>query len=189
MTLITVTPPATEPVTAADLRDQVRQDFTGDSAFMDSCIASARAFVEAHIRQRLITQTVQFRRDGLGGVIALPVWPIQAVTEISYLDASGVEQVLAADLWRVRRSVRPYQIIPAHLASWPSVLPDLDTVGITMTVGYGASGADVPPDIIAAIKSMAAHLYENREAVASGQVGAELPLGVRDMLSPHILWL
>jgi uncharacterized phiE125 gp8 family phage protein len=188
MTLITVTPPAVEPVTLDEMKAQVRQDFSNDDVFLSSCIVAARAFVENFTRRRLITQVVEFRRDGLGGVIRLPVAPIQSVTSITYLDSANTEQVLATDLWRVRKSVDPWQIIPAHLVTWPTVLPDLDTVGITMTVGYGDAGSDVPADIRAALKSMAAHFYENREGVIVGTSAAEMPLAVRDLLMPHVLW-
>lgn len=189
MTLTTITPAAVEPVLVADLKAQVRQDFAVDDAILTRMLASARAFVENYTRLRLITQEVEFRRDGLGGLIDLPIGPVQEVTEITYLDSAGGSQVLAPELWRVRKTVFPWQIIPAHLATWPSVLPDFDTVGITMTVGFGDAGSDVPPDIIGAILSMAAHLYEHREAVVSGAAVAQLPLGVQDMLRPHILWV
>jgi uncharacterized phiE125 gp8 family phage protein len=189
MSLITITKPEIEPVSLEELQDQVRQNFAVDAALLASCGAAARAHVEAFTRLRLIEQVVELRRDGLGGVIRLPVAPVMSVDEISYLDCAGEEQVLATGLWRVRRSVMPWQIIPAHLATWPTVLPDLDTVGIRMTVGFGPAASDVPEDLRAAIKSLAAHFYENREAVVIGAGAAELPLGVRDMLLPHVLWV
>jgi len=88
----------------------------------------------------------------------------------------------------MRRSVMPFEVIPTPNAVWPAVLADLDTVGIVLTVGYGPDPEDVPEDFRAAIRGLAAHYYANREAV-SPDAGPELPLGVRDLLLPNVLWL
>lgn len=189
MTLITTQKPTVEPVTLAELKAQVRQDFAADDVFLASCGVAARMFVENFTRLRLVSQEVEFRRDGLGGVIRLPVAPVLSVDQIAYLDTGGTSRILAADQWRLRRSVTPWQIIPAHLVAWPDVLPDLDTVGITMTVGFGEAADDVPQDIRAAIKALAAHYYAHREAVISGVSAVETPLGIRDMLLPHVMWV
>ena len=188
MTLITLTAPAVEPVTVAEMRDQVRQDSTAEDALLASYIRAARVRVEGFTRRRLISQEVEFRRDGLGGVIRLPVDPVISLDQITYLDTAGTEQVLSGSLYRMRRSVMPFEVIPTPNAVWPAVLADLDTVGIVLTVGYGPDPEDVPEDFRAAIRGLAAHYYANREAV-SPDAGPELPLGVRDLLLPNVLWL
>jgi hypothetical protein len=40
----------------------------------------------------------------------------------------------------------------------------------------------VPADLLAAIKQLAAHLYENREATVVGVSASELPFGVWDVV-------
>lgn len=183
MALITITPPAVEPLSLPQIREYLRQDFSDEDGTMNACIRAARQRVESFTRRRLITQVVEYRRDGLGGTIRLPVAPVVAVTEITYLDSGGQKQVLSSDLWRVRNSVSPVQVIPGHLATWPSVLPDLDTVGITMTVGYGDTGADVPGDILMAISGLAAVYYDHRPATG------DMPAAVRDLIEPYVLWV
>jgi hypothetical protein len=46
----------------------------------------------------------------------------------------------------------------------------------------------VPPPIIEAIKLLAAHLYENREASLVGVTSEDLPLGLWDLITPYRAW-
>lgn len=46
----------------------------------------------------------------------------------------------------------------------------------------------VPAGVIEAIKMLAAHLYENREASLVGITSAELPFGLMDLLTPYREW-
>jgi uncharacterized phage protein (predicted DNA packaging) len=43
-------------------------------------------------------------------------------------------------------------------------------------------------DVKEAVKQLAAHFYENREAVLLGVSAQELPLGVYQLLAPHRMW-
>lgn len=187
MTLIEVTGPAAEPVTLAEAKAQCRIDTSDEDVYLEGLIKAARRAVERFLRRRLVTQTVEYRRSGLGRSIALPIAPVQAVTSVSYLDLAGVEQTLAADQYRLARSSSPFSLVPAHGVVWPSVLGGEDTVGIRLTVGYGDAGADVPPDIKAAVLMLIAHFDEHREA--TGPAVSEIPFGVSQLLMPHVLWV
>jgi uncharacterized phage protein (predicted DNA packaging) len=46
----------------------------------------------------------------------------------------------------------------------------------------------VPAPVKEAIRQLAAHLYENREASLSGVTAQELPFGVIDLLTPYREW-
>lgn len=46
----------------------------------------------------------------------------------------------------------------------------------------------VPPGLVEAIKMLAAHLYENREASLVGVTSAELPFGLMDLITPYRQW-
>jgi hypothetical protein len=56
------------------------------------------------------------------------------------------------------------------------------------------TGADWPPDdpvpgaLKEAIRQLAAHLYENREASLVGITATELPFGLLDLLAPYRAW-
>lgn len=44
------------------------------------------------------------------------------------------------------------------------------------------------PDVCEAVRQLAAHFYENREAVLVGVNAQELPMGVYQLLLPHRDW-
>lgn len=46
----------------------------------------------------------------------------------------------------------------------------------------------VPPGVIEAVKMLAAHLYENREASLIGVTSAELPFGLMELIGPYRFW-
>jgi len=189
MNLITIDPPAAEPVTLPEAKAQCRVTSAHEDAQFAIFIQAARERVEGFLRKRLITQTVEMRRTGLGGCIILPIAPIASVTGITYLDTANEEQTLDPALYRLAADKVPAQIVPAHLAVWPATLPDVDTVGITMTVGYGDAPANVPADIRVALLMLIEHYFYNRGAVTTGGAAAEIPEGVTQLLSRHILWI
>ena len=54
--------------------------------------------------------------------------------------------------------------------------------------GTWPPAAPVPNALLEAIKLLAAHLYENREASLVGVTSQELPLGLFDLLGPYRAW-
>jgi uncharacterized phage protein (predicted DNA packaging) len=56
-------------------------------------------------------------------------------------------------------------------------------------VGEPFAGLDpFPAAISEAVLQLAAHLYENREAVLVGVSASELPFGVVDLIRPYRVW-
>lgn len=193
MVITELSGPAAEPLTLAEAKNHSRVDDDGQDSVIERCIAAARASVERYLRKRLITQQVRLTLDGFGGgwskATRLSVAPIQSVDQVEYLDAAGSWQTLAPERYRLIGSAIPPELWPEYGESWPTPRPDVATVRIDLTVGYGDTGSDVPPDIRQAVALLAGHYFEHREAVISGTTAAQIPLGVRDMLSAHRLWV
>jgi len=181
--------PAVEPVTVAEAKLHCRVDGTAFDDAFDRLIKASRRHVERFLHRRLITQTVQLRLSGLGRAITLPIGPVQSIESITYLDTANVSQTLAADQYRLDMASVPNRIVPAHLVTWPSVLPDVDTVAVNAVVGYGDAADDVPDDIREAILKIVAFWHDNPEAVVTGAIATELPLAFRAMLVPYVLWV
>jgi uncharacterized phage protein (predicted DNA packaging) len=64
---------------------------------------------------------------------------------------------------------------------------------IAAFTGAEFAGEDWPPDPVPgalkeAIRQLAAHLYENREASLVGITASELPFGLLDLLAPYRAW-
>ncbi len=189
MVLRVISAPGAEPVSLAEAKAQCRAaDFDDDDAEISAMIVAARTRAETVLRRRLITQTLEFRCSGLGRSLRLPIAPIQSISSITYLDTANVQQTLATDQYRLDISQVPSRIVPAYLSVWPSVLPDVDTVAVQFVAGYGDTGADVPADIKAAVLMLIGHFYKNREATSATGLD-EMPLGPRDLLLPHVVWV
>jgi uncharacterized phiE125 gp8 family phage protein len=190
--LVTVTPPASDPLSLAEAKAHLRVTGTEEDGLLAGYILAAREFVENATHRRLVTQTLDFTvDDGWPCVIArgyyrsrieLPIQPVASVTSISYVDGSGATQTLASNQYVVRTDGPVAFIEPAYGVSWPSVR--CQTAAITVRFVAGTAVADVPNPLMQAIRLLVAHANENREAVANGTF-TEVPLGVEGYLSPY----
>ena len=80
------------------------------------------------------------------------------------------------------------ELIPVTGKVWPYALFEPDSVRVSCTVGYGNQAEHVPPEFVAAVQLLVGHYFENREAVLVGVTGADLPMGVKDILMPQVIW-
>jgi len=195
MALTTITPPSVEPLLVSDdafKAQHLRVDHDEDDGVLAEYIAAARVHVEAYTRRRLITQAVRLTLDGFGcdgrAPVLLPVAPVQSVDVVRYMDRSGTWQVLAADQYRLTASRQPVELWPIYGTAWPVPRLDAAVVEIDMTVGYGAAGSDVEPQLLQALRMLVAHWYENR-AAASIKAVSPVPMGVEALLNPHRFWV
>lgn len=106
--------------------------------------------------------------------VDLPMGPVSALGDVSYLDSEGAEQTYA-DARLVGSSV-----FPAVNGSWPTAY---EQASVEFTAGLAS--ADEAPELVAAAKLLLGHLYENREAVNVGNITTELPLGVQALIDTY----
>lgn len=52
-----------------------------------------------------------------------------------------------------------------------------------------ADATDIPAPVDEAVRQLAAHLYENREASLVGVTAQSLPFGMLDLLDPYRAWV
>jgi uncharacterized phiE125 gp8 family phage protein len=174
---------------------QLRISSNAQTAYEDEVDMVAAAAISAidgpagMIGRALLTQQWQATfDDGFPPVIEIALPPIQSVDSITYVDADGNTQTLATDAYRLT-GVGAWltEIAPAFGTSWPATRCEREAVKVTFTAGYGDDIDSLPASILQAIRLIAAHLFENREAVALFErSGAflELPMGARDLLRP-----
>jgi uncharacterized phiE125 gp8 family phage protein len=159
--LVLVTPPAVEPLTAAEAKARLNIGAEVSDEVMNAYITAARQRIDGAdgwLGRAINTQTWQGKADTFpscdGGRIYIPLPPLQTVT-IKYLDAAGSTVTLTDGVdYRLVQAQRPY-ILP--LSSWPSVT-GIDGVTIEFVAGYGSAGADVPEPIRTAVALGAGHL-------------------------------
>jgi uncharacterized phiE125 gp8 family phage protein len=89
----------------------------------------------------LVTQTWEWKVDRFwGGIIRVPLPPLQSVGSITYIDPNGDTQTLATSVYNVLDTNNPTRAGRIELAygeSWPSTRHQADAVTITFTAGYG----------------------------------------------------
>lgn len=159
---------------------------TGD-AEVQALIKAARQVVETHTGLALLTQTWDDKRNGLGGRMRLTKRPLQSVSSITYVDGLGLTQTLAASNYEVAKGgAENYPLIGlTPTGNWPVVEDGLEKATVRAVFGFGDSAADVPADLVAAVKLMAGHLYNNREATSAGVTVTEMPLAYRALIAPY----
>jgi uncharacterized phiE125 gp8 family phage protein len=148
----------------------------------DTLIAALRDaavdFVERRSSLFLRPRTgVIWHGAGFGPMMKLGRGPVTAVTAVSYRDRAGATVNLVADDWRVGPGGR---LLPAYGKAWPSDVGG--GVMVTFSAGF-TSVATEAPALISAVRMMLAHLYDNREAVVTGTITSEVPMGVAQMIS------
>ena len=184
--VVQTVPPASEPVTVAEVKAQARIDISDDDTLLASYIKGARQQVETETGRQLLTATWVYRADAFPrcGYIALPKPPLLTVTALAYVDSAGVTQTWGSSNYRVDLYDDPGTVRLAYGVSWPSTRSQFDAVQLTYTAGYGATAASVPEPLRLAILLWVAHLYEHREAVSERELYA-MPLGVERLVWPY----
>lgn len=189
MHIETTVGPAAEPLSTAEAKAHLRVDLSDEDALIGAAVIAARTYVENFTRLRLITQTVKVITTGWGGWgLTLPVRPVQSIEQVRYkntLDGSFTEWPSAN--YQLVRTMSPARIAPAYGLTWPTPRSDFDNVEVTFIAGFGDASTDIPGDIVAAVKLLTAHFYENRQNELAGNMISKLTLGADRLLMPHVL--
>lgn len=154
------TPPAGEPVTAAEVKAQAIVDHTDDDGLIARLIEAARSYVEAYCGIRLAKRTLTITCDGFGDFDRLPEAPVQSISAIKYIDPTGDEQTLAGTVYDLRQCADGLEAAIALKPGqrWPATQPG-SRVTVTALVGYET----VPAAIKHAMLMWIAEAYANRE--------------------------
>lgn len=152
-------------------------------------IAAAREYAEGYQGRALVTQDWDLFLDAFPEVpFKMPLPPLQSVTTIKYTDTQAVELEFAAANYQYDADSSLGRIALKYGKSWPSVtLQTMNGVAIRFKCGYGDAAEDVPEKTRLAIKLLAAHFYENREATDI-KAHPEVPFAVHSLLGLERIW-
>lgn len=199
-----VTPPTAEPVALADAKAHLRVDaaVTEDDALITLMIAAVRQYAEQLTACSLLTQQWRLVLDAFPGpslmgvpagvpfslpghAILLEKGPVQSIDAIIYTAMDGNDQTLAPQTYVADLSGTLVRITPRFGQIWPITLPQIGSVQVFFTAGYG-SAADVPAGLVQWIKLRLGTLYDNREDVVTGKNVKVDPLPFVDrLLDPY----
>lgn len=187
MPLIDISGPAGEPVTSAEVKAAARIDGSEFDAQIAIIIPALRRQAEARLGRRLITQTVELVLDAFPVAdIDLKLPDVQSIASVKYIDAAGVEQTLASNLYSLDSDSTPCWLLPAYGTAWPATLATANAVRVRFIVGYGATAAEVPDDIRLWMVAHAAQVLRIPEGITQGDL-RELPF-VDHLLDAHRVW-
>jgi len=175
MTLILITAPIEEPVTLAEAKAHCKAtDSTDEDTLISSLIIAARQQAEHRLGRALCTQTLELVLDQFPEGFKLINPPVISVTSIKYIDTAGVQQTLNPADYSLDKDSEPGWLVPAYGLAWPDTREVPNAVRARYVAGYGAAAA-VPQTIKAWMLMAISTMYNQREAIITGTVVAEVP--------------
>ncbi|MGX7926464.1 head-tail connector protein [Tsuneonella sp. HG094] len=118
-----------------------------------------------------------WRAESLPARIVLP-GPNVVVTAVGYLDGSGDPQTVDVATLRLAAGgvlvAKPGQ-------SWPGDM----AAGIEIRFSAGYAEGEAPRSLVQAALLFTGHLFANREAVITGTISGEIPLGFKTLCSAY----
>ena len=193
---VLVTPPVEEPLTLEQAKARAGFDWISpdprDALLMDF-LRAARAQVEHDTGLALLTQTRDAWLNAFPltatGLIRLPSQcrPLQSVTTVGFIDATGVAIVLPAEAYVVDLARGEIGLAPG--ATWPAFSTLRGVAPITIRVVAGWPDADIlaqhAPLLVQAVGLLTAHYATAGRDLASGDGLEATPLGYAAAIAPY----
>ncbi len=155
--------PAQEPVTLAEIRDDLKVG-TDEDLLIASLITSARMIIEANAGVRLITQTWDVMFDQWPDInhgLKIPHWPVQQIDGVYLL--GGTKYTVDASLYDTEITSRCPQILFKEGQTLPPIKRKTLGILVSLTAGFGDSPSDVPEPLKQAIRYLVVNWYEKRD--------------------------
>lgn len=182
------TPPATEPITDAELQAHLGMSATDFAARLDvlhSNLTAARQLCESDGEGTgiaFVTQTWTHYAD------AFPLdnkqinlrGPLQSVTHVKFIDASGTLQTLSPLLYQV--DAVKHRLLPGFEQSWPQTRAVANAVQIEYICGFGDATA-VPEMIKQAIKLIVGQNERYQTVIEGGFRPLDMPNAAKQLLN------
>jgi len=179
--LIEQTTVPTEALPVTEFKDHLRlgTGFADDGVqdiVLESYLRASIAAIEARTGKVLIRRGFSWTLTSWRSLNkqSLPIAPVVAISEVKLVNRHGDETVVSPDAYRLMPDGQN-PCLAATSAYLPAI-PTHGTVEISIEAGYGAIWADLAPDLGQAVFLLAAHYYENRSALATGE--QPMPFGV-----------
>lgn len=198
-----VTSATGEPVDLEEMKDHLGLNL-GKSlkdTLLKGFIHGARRRVEDITGRKLMTQTWKYYLDRWprNNYINLPYSPLIHITSstgVIYKDSDGSTYLMAstgANSWKQDTVSEPGRLVLENNEDWPSEsLYHINPIAIQFQCGYGTSDAGdankTPEELKLAVKMLAGHWYENREASIVAQSMEMVPQGFSALLAPYKMY-
>lgn len=196
-----VTAPASEPITLAQAKAQIKVDHTDDDTAITRLITTARQYVELVTGRAMLAQTWDVYYDHFPhcNYMPLPFGQLQTVDAFAWTDSGGTTRTWTVSAPNLLESGttrahidavnEPARITLAYSQSWPTdTLKTSNPIRVRITCGY----ATVPSNLTAAMLLLIDHWYRNTSAVIVGEMAsvgtAEIPLAFGALIANYRLY-
>ncbi len=187
-TYILQTDAATEPVTLAEVKAQLRIDGTDYDAILTPLIKTARQIAEKITGRDFINKTWKafLNRFPCGDDIGILIEKskLQSITSIKYY-IDTVQTTLSSANYYKTEDADYSSVWLVDGQSFPDSDSRKQAIEIIFVSGYGATAADVPQALKTALLSMITALYENAGDCSEGSDGQQAQF--RSLLAPYII--
>ncbi|MFS8039226.1 hypothetical protein ACI7BZ_20075 [Xanthobacter sp. AM11] len=175
--------PAAEPLTRAEAKAFLRIDHAADDALIDALVMAARRRVEVETGRALMTQSWRFRLDAwpLRGLVPTPLSPVREILGATVAAADGSAVALPAGAL-VLLADRAPALIRVDRALAPAPACPHGGIVISIAAGYGPLAADVPADLVQAVRLLLAHFHEHRDGPGEA---TRLPAAAIALMAPY----
>lgn len=172
---VLVTPPASLPVSLADLKEQIPGlSFDDDDTELTALLNAAVGHFDGYsgtLCRCIVSQTWRQHFDGWSVSLRLPFPDVSAVV-VKYLDTEGAEQTVASEEYELVTYSRGGVVCFREGFSSPNVFTDTETpVWVDLTAGFST----VPEPLKQAIIMLARSWYEGDD---------ELPMAIDCLAGP-----
>jgi uncharacterized phiE125 gp8 family phage protein len=180
-----VTAPSVPVLGLQEVKDHLRVDHAFEDAYIDAIARAAEEWAEDVTGLSLITQTWDFTYPCFLPEVEVPRPPLQSIASITYIDSTGVSQLLAVEKYQVDTTGLVGRIRPAFNEIWPSTRSDYNAVTVRAVCGYGSGVGDVPQSIKQAMMLVCAELYRRREDAVIGDTVRQVPLAAEKLAARY----
>lgn len=150
--------------------DEAEDEFDGLLGFMrDAAVDMVERYCGVYLALR---EGVVWTGEVIPAKFRLPYRPAIEITGFAYFDYNGASATF--DVAGLRLTAGS-ELRTLAGAAWPS------GEGYEVTFSAGYTDANRPPALVTAVKMFAAHLFANREAVITGTISGEIPLGFQTL--------
>lgn len=187
------TGPTSEPIEVAEAKTWLKVDTSADDSLITSLIAATREHIESTTGLALFTQTIQEKLDGWPyyddvtnpfQVFHLLRYPVQSISSITYTDSDGSSQTLNSSIYTLDNTSGNFARVGLDKdQSWPSIANQAGSITVNYVAGWD-DVADIPGDLIIALKLMLTYFYERR-----GDGVKQYPTFAEHLISKHYIQL
>jgi uncharacterized phiE125 gp8 family phage protein len=173
-----------EPVTLDEAKLHLRVDTTDEDDLITALISAARETLESETNRSFVRREHVMKFDCFPTCISITLVRGDVDPDtiaIEYVDENEVEQTLNASEYWVDTHGSIARIVTRN--TWPGTFAGRPN---NVTITYDAGYITIPPGLKQALLLLIGHLYENRQAVANGNM-SDIPLGLRYMVGPYII--